>query len=531
MLFAVLFAFLTLGHDAVAFSPSLHLPNHYSESLPKRQATVDRRPDLPDYGKTRVDVENIRLEKAEQWRRKDLFGSSLVEQTLHELKVDDEFQATARRYAEAGVEHVSREEKAKRRRALDDLGISSFTRFLRDKGVRKLERKSPSVLQINIGLYCNQACGHCHVESSPLRETEQMTAETAAQCLKLLESTPSIETLDVTGGAPELNENFRFLVRIARSIRPDLEIIDRCNLTVLQEPGQEDLPHFLKDNEVRVIASLPCYSADNVNKQRGNGVFERSIAALLALNEAGYGMPRSDLQLDLVYNPLGAFLPPEQEKLEVQYKKVLEENFGILFNRLYTITNMPIKRFADFLYRRGELKEYMDLLVRNFNIDTVGKLMCLDMVSVGWDGRVYDCDFNQQLGYGVGLDSVHRGGLTVFDMESLDLLGKPIQTDSKLMERLNLPSLHRNGQDNLSPRPCFIKRPLFWLYGRDGVQLTRDHRLLLRVRAVDSHNTDILDREMDLWMTRRLLSHNWANDDEVVGPLPPSDRRQRRTRI
>ena len=175
---------------------------------------------------------------------------------------------------------------------------------------------------------------------------------------------------------------------MARSIRPDLEIIDRCNLTVLQEPGQEDLVDFLREKEVHIIASLPCYSAENVDTQRGRGVFERSIAALLALNDAGYGIGNGDLQLDLVYNPLGAFLPPDQSKLEVQYKQQLDENFGILFDKLYTITNMPIKRFADFLHRRDELKDYMDLLVRNFNSDTLAGLMCLDTVSVGWDGKV-----------------------------------------------------------------------------------------------------------------------------------------------
>lgn len=224
-----------------------------------------------------------------------------------------------------------------------------------------------------------------------------MTAETAAQCLELLKNTPSIDTLDITGGAPELNEHFRYLVSTARAIRgKDLIIIDRCNLTVLQEPGQEDLVDFLKEHDVHVIASLPCYSAENVDTQRGSGVFERSIAALLALNDAGYGRNRegdetSDgprLQLDLVYNPLGAFLPPPQEKLQVQYQEQLAENFGILFDQLFTITNMPIKRFADFLHRRGELAEYMDLLVRNFNPDTVEELMCLNTINVGWDGKV-----------------------------------------------------------------------------------------------------------------------------------------------
>jgi radical SAM/Cys-rich protein len=258
-----------------------------------------------------------------------------------------------------------------------------------------------------------------------------MTAETAAQCLELLKATPSITTLDITGGAPELNAHFRFLVKMARSFRPDLDIIDRCNLTVLQEPGQQDLVPFLKEQKVHIIASLPCYSQENVDSQRGNGVFERSIAALLALNEAGYDGTDPKLQLDLVYNPLGAFLPPEQSKLEAQYKQELDHNFGILFDQLFTITNMPIKRFADFLHRRDELKGYMDLLVRNFNAETVPKLMCLDMISVGWDGKIYDCDFNQQLGYTIGTDSIHQGGLTVFDLKTLDELNDiAIRTDN-----------------------------------------------------------------------------------------------------
>jgi len=204
----------------------------------------------------------------------------------------------------------------------------------------------------------------------------------------------------------------------------ELDIIDRCNLTVLQEPGQEDLVNFLAEHRVHVIASLPCYSAANVDKQRGSGVFDRSIAALLALNEVGYGAPGTGLRLDLVYNPLGAFLPPEQSKLEAKYREELEASFGVRFDSLYTITNMPIKRFADFLHRRGELAEYMDLLVRNFNPETTEKLMCLDTVSIGWDGGVYDCDFNQQLGFGLRRK-------TVFDVENLsDLLDVPIRTDN-----------------------------------------------------------------------------------------------------
>jgi radical SAM/Cys-rich protein len=375
-----------------------HRPDASSVLLLKDAAT-----DLPDYGKTTVQVDQIKLlePKKKKFRRQDLFGSSIIDQTIKELEADVDFQETQTRIQSIGLEGVSKEERTQRRRALTNLGIPPFAKFLGQQLLLDndssdddsnqpyhLERSTPKVLQINIGLYCNQACGHCHVESSPLRTEEMMTAETAAQCLELLKGTPSITTLDITGGAPELNANFRYLVQMARSLRPDLDIIDRCNLTVLQEPGQETLVEFLKEQKVHIIASMPCYSEENVDTQRGAGVFERSIAALLALNDAGYGSNSRELQLDLVYNPLGAFLPPAQEKLEIQYKEQLADNFGILFDQLFTITNMPIKRFADFLHRRGELEEYMELLVRNFNKDTVPKLMCLETISVGWDGRV-----------------------------------------------------------------------------------------------------------------------------------------------
>lgn len=391
----------TALHDTEDANVSSQLSSPSAE----KSTTSTTSSSLPDFGKTPIEVDTIRLEpKKQQWRRQDLFGSSLIEQTKIELLDNEDFQSTQQRLEILGQERISKEERTQRRRALNKLGVPPFATFLRQEMVKgeesttndkqrqqqpyQLKRKLPTILQINIGLYCNQACGHCHVESSPLRTEEMMSAETAARCLELIKNSPSITTLDITGGAPELNANFRFLVKMAREIRPDLKIIDRCNLTVLQEPGQEDLVAFLKQQNVHIIASLPCYSEENVDTQRGHGVFERSIAALLALNDAGYSSGDPTLKLDLVYNPLGAFLPPPQEKLEGQYKKQLADNFGILFDSLYTITNMPIKRFADFLHRRGELQDYMDLLVRNFNPDTVDKLMCLDMISVGWDGKV-----------------------------------------------------------------------------------------------------------------------------------------------
>lgn len=370
---------------ASAFVPAPSTPRIKRSGSGSGQHFVVRE-DLPDYGSTSVDIDQYRLEKKSKWIRKDLFGTTLMDQTMEELESDQDFQETAKRVKTVGVAAMTKEERTQRRRALDSLGIPEFNTFLAQKldNSGNLKRRAPEVLQINIGLYCNQACGHCHVESSPLRK-EMMTAETAAQCLDLLKNTPSVTTLDITGGAPELNDNFRYLVKMARQLRPDIDIIDRCNLTVLQEPGQENLVEFLKENKVHIIASLPCYSAENVDTQRGNGVFERSISALLALNEAGYG---TELELDLVYNPLGAFLPPAQADLELKYKEELDENFGILFNSLFTMTNMPIKRFADFLHRRDELKDYLNLLVRNFNSDTTTSLMCLNTVSVGHDGKV-----------------------------------------------------------------------------------------------------------------------------------------------
>lgn len=423
--------------SSFAFAPSL--PSHHRISAsPSLLATVD---ETSSQAKSSSDDNNDSNNETSQWRRKDLFGTSLIEDTLQNLENDAEYQEISTRYAELGSQQISREERAIRRRALNSLGIPSFGSFLQQQNA-SIQRREPKLLQMNIGLYCNQACGHCHVESSPLR-TESMSTETIVQCIKLLQSTPSIETLDITGGAPELNPNFRFLVTMARELFPDIEIIDRCNLTVLQEPGQEDLIEFLKANKVRVIASLPCYSAENVNKQRGRGVFDRSIAALLALNEAGYGVPGSNLLLDLVYNPLGTSLPPEQSQLEIQYKQQLKDNFGIEFNSLFTITNMPIKRFADMLHRNGEMKEYMDLLVRNFNVATTKNVMCVDLISIGYDGKVYDCDFNQQLGFTIERDlTVNHDAddenwqgdascsLTVFDLDNYQLQDIPIRVDN-----------------------------------------------------------------------------------------------------
>ena len=313
----------------------------------------------------------------EDWTSLELSGTSLVADTLLEMESDVEFQELTKKIAKIGVDGMTKEERAKRRRALDEIGTPNFMTFVTENDDntnnessspiqnKQLYRNEPTILQLNIGLYCNQACNHCHVESSPLRKEETMSADIAAQCLKLLQSTPSIDTLDLTGGAPELNGQFRFLVKLAREWATEndrkLTIIDRCNLTVLLEPNQEDLVDFLKDNQVNVVASLPCYGEDNVDAQRGRGVFQRSIAALLKLNEAGYGTPEHpELELDLVYNPSGPFLPPAQASLEVDYKRELMEKFGIQFNNLLTITNMPVSSFSVVSYYVVECVLYTD---------------------------------------------------------------------------------------------------------------------------------------------------------------------------
>lgn len=313
--------------------------------------------------------------------------------------------------------------------------------FVASHGVESdLTRVDPEIFQLNVGIHCNQACNHCHVESSPKR-TETMSEEIATHCLSLLAASPATHTFDLTGGAPELQPQFRRLVSEARANGFTGDIIDRCNLTVLSEPGQEDLGDFLASHRTRVVASLPCYSAKNVNMQRGRGVFDKSIAGLRQLNSLGYGEPDSGLVLDLVYNPVGPHLAPEQGALEAKYKEELEENFGVVFNSLFTITNMPIKRFADFLHRRGELDAYMELLVRNFNPGAVKGLMCRNTVSVSHDGTVYDCDFNQQLLLGAATYSPEGGaaegalyspeGLSVLDLSHLDeLTPTPIVVDA-----------------------------------------------------------------------------------------------------
>jgi radical SAM/Cys-rich protein len=268
--------------------------------------------------------------------------------------------------------------------------MNRFEEKLAANGVA-LWRSRLQTLQINVGRMCNQACRHCHVDAGPWR-TEMIGVEVAHRIGDWIEQHRP-EIVDITGGAPELSEFFRYFVTRARLAGS--HVIDRCNLTIIEEDGYSDLPEYLAEEEVEVIASLPCYTADNVARQRGNGVFEKSIAALRKLNAVGYG---TRLPLNLVYNPVGAKLPGAQAELEKDYKEVLNQNFGIVFNKLFTITNQPIARFAEDLRRQGKTDEYMSLLASSFNPATVQGLMCRTTLSVGWRGEIYDCDFNQMLG-------------------------------------------------------------------------------------------------------------------------------------
>ena len=305
--------------------------------------------------------------------------------------------------------------------AVRSLSPPSFARTLREHGLA-LPRMPLEILQVNVGKLCDLACQHCHVEAGP-RRTEIMQAATVERILQLLADAPAVHTLDLTGGAPELNPHFRTLVREARALGKI--VIDRCNLTVLFRPGQEDTAEFLAGQGVKVVASLPCYSKANVEQQRGQHVFDPSLRALHQLNALGYARADSGLELDLVYNPLGATLPPSQATLEATYRRELAEHFGIVFNRLFTITNMPIKRFLHLLEREGRHESYMQTLLDAFNPQAALGVMCRNLLSVSWDGQLYDCDFNQAL-------ELPLGGRqrSVWDIASLaDIAQAPITFD------------------------------------------------------------------------------------------------------
>jgi radical SAM/Cys-rich protein len=298
-----------------------------------------------------------------------------------------------------------------------------FAARLAEHRAHPLVRDRVTTLQVNVGLRCNLACHHCHVESGPKR-TERLSAADCARVLTLLEQSPEVAVLDLTGGAPELHPSFRDLVAGARAL--GRRVIDRCNLTVFFEPGQADTAGFLAEHEVEIIASLPCYTADNVERQRGRGVFDASVAALQRLNALGYGQGDPARPLSLVFNPIGPTLPPPQATLERDYREALGKDLGIRFDRLLTLTNMPIKRFARDLVRSGRHDEYMSLLVRSFNPATIPGLMCRSLISVDHAGRLYDCDFNQALEL-----PPPRAARTIWDVERLsELAGERIATSA-----------------------------------------------------------------------------------------------------
>ncbi len=281
-----------------------------------------------------------------------------------------------------------------------------------------IKRDKLTTLQVNLGYLCNQTCVHCHVDAGP-RRTEIMTRDTMETVLEFLRSA-DIKTLDLTGGAPEMNPHFQDLVIEARKL--GVHVIDRCNLTILSEVGYEYLAQFLAEYKVEVSASLPCYLSDNVDAQRGSGVFDASIAGIQKLNALGYGVEGSGLTLNLVYNPTGTSLPPSQKELEEAYKKELKERFDIVFNQLFTITNMPIKRFGSWLVSKGEFENYMQQLKDNYKSDNVEGVMCRSLLSVDWQGYVYDCDFNQMLDLALqNKGKTHLSELMGTDTEGLDI--------------------------------------------------------------------------------------------------------------
>jgi len=283
-----------------------------------------------------------------------------------------------------------------------------------------IHRTRLDTLQVNLGYRCNQSCVHCHVNAGPTR-TEEMNRDTVFEVIAFLKAT-NIRTLDITGGAPELNRHFRMLVKAARDL--DVRVMDRCNLTILEQPGQENLAEFLASHKVEIVASLPCYLEDNVDRQRGKGVFDASMRCLQQLNALGYGKPDTGLRLNLVYNPQGPVLPPAQAPLENEYRQRLGDNYGIAFNQLYVLTNMPIQRFGSMLISKGQFEQYMDLLKNAYQPQNLDVVMCKTLLSVDWKGYVYDCDFNQMLGLPLAWKSNPRTHLR--ELIGADVTDNPI---------------------------------------------------------------------------------------------------------
>lgn len=291
----------------------------------------------------------------------------------------------------------------------------SFRQRVKDQLSGDLTPSAIEILQINIGKLCNQTCAHCHVDAGPDKRVENMDRDTLEKCLDIIRATSSITTVDITGGAPEMNQHFRWFVAEVAALGK--KVIDRCNLTIIQANKKyHDLPHFFKKHRVNIVSSLPYFSKSRTDNQRGDGVFEDSIKSLQQLNQVGYGKKDSGLQLDLVYNPSGAFLPASQESLQAEFKRQLKRKYDIEFNNLFAITNMPISRYMDYLIETGNYDEYMTKLVEAYNPATINGLMCRSTLSISWDGYIYDCDFNQMLDLKVNSSCVH---INEFDANTL----------------------------------------------------------------------------------------------------------------
>ena len=301
----------------------------------------------------------------------------------------------------------------------DDLyRIVPFQQKLEGAGLYPLKATKVEILQINVGKMCNQVCKHCHVDAGPDRK-EIMTRATMQDCVEVIKTNPSLRTVDLTGGAPEMNPDFRWFVEQIKAANPNIHIIVRCNLTIIKANKKYyDLPDFFKANGLEVVSSLPFYTKDRTDRQRGDGVFEDSIKALQMLNEVGYGIEDSGLHLNLVYNPAGAFLPPSQSSLELEFKESLKKDFDIVFNNLYAITNLPISRYLDYLLKTGNYEKYMEKLVNGFNPVAAANVMCRTTISVGWDGWMYDCDFNQMLELKTDTSQQHIGGFNIQELNN-----------------------------------------------------------------------------------------------------------------
>ena len=288
---------------------------------------------------------------------------------------------------------------------------------MEEAGLFPLQATQVEILQINVGKMCNQVCKHCHVDAGPDRK-EIMTPDTMQQCIDAIKKNPAVKTVDLTGGAPEMNPDFRWFVEQIKVANPGIHIIVRCNLTIIRANKKyHDLPEFFKQHGVEVVSSLPFYTKERTDRQRGDGVFEDSIKALQMLNEVGYGIEGSGLLLNLVYNPAGAFLPPSQAALEAEYKHSLKKDFNIVFNNLYAITNLPINRYLDYLLQTGNYEKYMEKLITAFNPAAAANVMCRNTISVGWDGWMYDCDFNQMLELKTDTKAKH---IASFDVQELN---------------------------------------------------------------------------------------------------------------